>query len=90
MKKRNNVDHGTFFTLDNGSFNKAIRTKDGIITPSDLAKYDNLNAGGGGNFLYIRSRTNQTPKFRSDTIPTPNIRTVNSESYKKGYPLVNE
>lgn len=90
MKLRNHADHGTFFTLDNGSFNKAIRTTDQKITTKDLIGYDRLNAGGGGNFLYIASRNNPVPKFRSDTIPTPNIRTIDSESYKKGFPLVNE
>lgn len=90
MKLRNHTDHGTFYTLDNGSFNKAIRTMDQKITSKDLIGYDRLNAGGGGNFLYISRRNTSTPKFRSDTIPTPNIRTINSDSYKSGHPLTNE
>lgn len=89
MKKRNKVDHGTFYTLDNGSFNRGLRTFNGEFTSKNLRDYDNLNAGGG-NFLYIKSRVNPTPKFRSDTIWTPNIRTVNSESYKRGHGLTNE
>lgn len=89
MKKRNKADHGTFYTLDNGSFNRGLRTYNGQFTSRDLRKYDNLNAGGG-NFLYIKERVTPTPKFRSDTIWTPNIRTVNDESYKKGHGLTNE
>lgn len=89
MKKRNKADHGTFYTLDNGSFNRGLRTFNGQFTSQDLQKYDNLNAGGG-NFLYIKDRVTPTPKFRSDTIWTPNVRTVNDESYKKGHRLVNE
>lgn len=89
MKKRNKTDHGTFYTLDNGSFNRGLRTFNKQFTSQDLRNYDNLNAGGG-NFLYIKDRVNPTPKFRSDTIWTPNIRTVNDESYKKGHGLTNE
>jgi hypothetical protein len=40
------------FTLDNGSYNLGIRTKDKKITSSDLKEYDNLNSSGG-NFLYL-------------------------------------
>lgn len=89
MKKRNKTDHGTFYTLDNGSFNRGLRTFNGKFTSQDLRNYDNLNAGGG-NFLYIKNRVAPTPKFRSDTIWTPNVRTTNDESYKKGHGLVNE
>lgn len=89
MKKRNGVDHGTFYTLDNGSFNRGLRTYNQQITSNDLRRYDDLNSGGG-NFLYLQSRKAPVPQFRSDTIWTPNIRTVNDESYKKGHGLVNE
>lgn len=90
MKKRNNATYGTFYTLDNGSYNRGLRTVDGKFTTADLQKYDSQNRGNSGNFLYITGKNNPVPKFRSDTIFTPNIRTVNSESYKKGYPLTNE
>jgi hypothetical protein len=36
MKKRNNVDRGTFYTLDNGSFNIGLRTIDKKLTAEDL------------------------------------------------------
>lgn len=89
MKKRNKADHGTFYTLDNGSFNRGLRTYNKQFTSSDLAKYDALNSTGG-NFLYIKDKVTPTPKFRSDTVWTPNVRTVNDESYKKGHSLTNE
>ena len=87
MKKRNHATYGTFFTLDNGSYNRGLRTYDKRFTPQDLADYDEQHRYGGGNFLYITGNAN---KFSSDTIPTPNVRTVNSDSYKKGFPLNNE
>ena len=90
MKHRNNATYGTFYTLDNGSYNRGLRTIDGKFTTADLEAYDKQNRGNSGNFLYITGRNNPAPKFRSDTVPTPNIRTVDSESYKKGFPLVNE
>lgn len=89
MKKRNNAQYGTFYTLDNGSFNRGLRTFNQRLTTQDLKRYDNLNAGGG-NFLYLKERLQPRQVFRSDTIWTPNVRTVNDESYKKGHGLVNE
>lgn len=53
MKKRNHADRGTFYALDNGSYNSGLRTYDGVINSRDLKKYDNLNTSGG-NFLYIK------------------------------------
>lgn len=85
MKKRHNVDYVTFYTLDNGSYNRGLRTKDKKMTAADLKSYDNQN-NGGGNFMYILNQDG----YPSDTIMTPNIRTENDESYKKGHPLVNE
>lgn len=89
MKKRNKADHGTFYTLDNGSFNRGFRTYNRVLTSKDLRKYDQLNSGGG-NFLYLRRKKAPVQAFRSDTIWTPNVRTVNDESYKKGHSLQNE
>ncbi|MEE0040990.1 MAG: hypothetical protein UFE79_01735 [Catenibacterium sp.] len=40
MKKRNKTDHGTFYTLDNGSFNRGFRTYNRVLTSKDLRKYD--------------------------------------------------
>lgn len=53
MKKRNNTDRGTFYTLDNGTYARAIRTYDSKLTYDDLKDYDLQNTGGG-NFLYIK------------------------------------
>lgn len=89
MKKRNKADHGTFYTLDNGSFNRGFRTYNRVLTSKDLRKYDELNSGGG-NFLYLQRKKAPIQAFRSDTIWTPNVRTVNDESYKKGHGLQNE
>ena len=57
MKKRNNADYGTFYTLDNGTYNKGLRTYDQKFTSEDLKQYDTLN-NGGGNFLYITGENN--------------------------------
>lgn len=89
MKKRNKTNHGTFYTLDNGSFNRGFRTYNGVLTSKDLRNYDELNSGGG-NFLYLRRKKAPAQAFRSDTIWTPNVRTINDESYKKGHGLQNE
>lgn len=87
MKKRQHTDHGTFYTLDNGSYNKALRTRSGKITKADLENYDRKNVSGG-NFLYLDGA--KSDKFPIDTVLTPNIRTEQDESYKKGHPLINE
>lgn len=90
MKHRNNATYGTFYVLDNGSYNRGLRTIDGRFTTKDLQAYDKQNRGSSGNFLYITGKSNPTNKFRSDTILTPNIRTINSDSYKSGHSLTNE
>lgn len=90
MKHRNGATYGTFYILDNGSYNRGLRTIDGKFTTADLQAYDRQNRGTSGNFLYITGRNNPASKFKSDTIFTPNIRTVDSESYKNGHPLTNE
>lgn len=87
MKERQGTDHGTFYTLDNGSFNKALRTYDKKLTSADLSNYDKKNSGGG-NFLYLLEGE-KPMQFPQDTVLTPNIRTEQSESYKKGHPLQN-
>lgn len=59
-------------TLDNGSYNLGIRTKDKKITVKDLKEYDNLN-NSGGNFLYLMldkptsGNTSFKPKSLEDT-----------------------
>ncbi len=87
MKKRQNVDYGIFYTLDNGSYNRGLRTYDKTFTTKDLRNYDEQNSGDSGNFMYIKDNYQ---KFPSDTVLTPNIRTKDSESYKKGHSDVNE
>lgn len=89
MKKRNGVRSATFYTLDNGTYAKGIRTYNQRITSNDLREYDRVNSTGG-SFLYIKNRVPKYNTFRSDTILTPNIRTINSKSYKEGHPTVNE
>lgn len=89
MKKRNNAEYGTFYTLDNGSYNRGLRTYDSKFTEQDLKEYDRQNAGGG-NFLYVKDKKIQQDQYPSDTIWTPNVRTVEDESYKKGHDIVNE
>lgn len=87
MKDRQKEDYGIFYTLDNGSYNRGLRTYDKKFTKSDLQNYDQQNTGDSGNFLYIKGNYS---KFPSDTVFTPNIRTKESESYKKGHSDTNE
>lgn len=86
IKKRHGANSVLMYTLDAGSYNRGLRTYDKIISAQDQINYDNQN-NGGGNFMYLLDSNNVFP---SDTINTPNIRTKDSESYKKGHPLVNE
>lgn len=87
MKERQGVDYGIFYTLDNGSYNRALRTYDGRFTAGDLQAYDRQNSGNSGNFLYITGRIPDI--FEQDTVWTRNIRTEKDESYQKGHPLQN-
>lgn len=85
IKKRHGVKTVRMYTLDNGSYNRGLRTKNRVLSASDLQAYDNQN-NGGGNFMYLLDNKG----FSTDTVATPNIRTKESESYKKGHGLVNE
>lgn len=87
MKRRNGVDSGYFYTLDNGTFATGLRTGNKKFTERDLRLYDRENTGGG-NLMYITGT--QSDKFPSDTVWTPHIRTTESDSYKKGHGLINE
>jgi hypothetical protein len=87
LKKRNNSEFVDVYTLDNGSYNLGLRTKNKTIDAHQQQRYDALNAGGG-HFLYIKDKAYNI--FPSDTILTPNVRTEQSESFKKGHGLVNE
>lgn len=85
LKTRHGVESVKIYTLDNGSYNRGLRTRNKKLTAKDLQAYDNQNRGGG-NFMYLLNGN----AFTTDTVTTPNIRTVNSESYKQGHPLTNE
>ena len=85
IKKRHGVKTVRMYTLDNGSYNRGLRTKNRVLSTSDLQAYDNQN-NGGGNFMYLLDNKG----FSTDTVATPNIRTKKSESYKKGHGLINE
>lgn len=87
MKKRQHKDYGIFYILDNGSYNRGLRTYDKKFKKIDLQKYDAQNRGGGG-FLYIKEKLPN--KFDEEFFKTPNIRTKESEFYKKGFSLINE
>lgn len=89
LKQEFGSDYVTLYTLDNGSYNRGLRTYDGKFTTKDLKQYDSQN-NGGGNFLYIMGNANRPMQFTSDTVRTPNIRTENDNSYKLGHGLTNE
>lgn len=85
IKTRHGARTVRMYTLDNGSYNRALRTRNRILSKSDLQAYDNQN-NGGGNFMYLLDNKG----FSTDTVATPNVRTKESESYKKGHSTVNE
>ena len=85
LKERNKVPYVTFYSLDNGTFNRGLRMNDNKFTSSDLRAHDQKN-NGGGNFMYLLPQQNV---FYSDTTKTSNIRTMSDESYRKGHPLQN-
>ena len=71
-------------TMDNGTYNTGLRTKNHILSAQDLRTYDSRNRGGG-NFFYIIDK----PEYSQSYQQTPNVRTTESDSYKKGHPLQN-
>lgn len=84
-------------TLDNGSYAMGLRNKSQKITAQELKDYQGSNTTGSA-FLYLQPGnytrgTNQAApqtQFRDVQMNTPNIRTKNDESFKKGHPLTNE
>lgn len=48
-----------FYEVDNGSYNRGLRTYDGVYTSNDLEIYDAQNVGsaGGGHFFYFIPET---------------------------------
>lgn len=53
MKKRHKAKYVESYQLDNGTFNKAIRTRNGILDSETLRMYD-LQNETGGNGLYLK------------------------------------
>ena len=84
-------------TLDNGSYAMGLRNKNQKITAAELKDYQGYNTSGSA-FLYLKPGnytrgTNEAApqtQFRDVPMNTPNIRTKNDESFKKGHPLTNE
>lgn len=75
------------YTLDNGSYVRALRTYNKSIDRDQLKAYDLQNTGGG-NFAYLDG--NPKNSYKETIYQTPNIRTKDDESFKKGHPIVNE
>jgi hypothetical protein len=84
-------------TLDNGSYAMGLRNKNQKITAQELRDYQSSNSTGSA-FLYLkpgnytRGTNTAAPQtqFRDVQMNTPNIRTKNDESFKKGHSLTNE
>ena len=73
------------YTLDNGSYNRALRTYDKKINPDDLKKYDWQNKNGGGNFLYTKSESSKNNTFKSDDL-FEKLKIKTEADLKKLYP----
>ena len=54
MKKRHKADYVEAYIEDNGTFNKAIRTFNGVLDSETQRMYDEQNSPVGGNGLYIK------------------------------------
>lgn len=86
IKEQGYVD---VYTLDNGSYVRALRTFNKNISKEDLKSYYRLNKGGG-NFAFIRKERNKSNAYPENIYDSPNVRTKDDPSYKKGHPLINE
>jgi hypothetical protein len=79
-------------TLDNGSYAMGYRTKKGNITEQELRDYQGSNRTGSA-FLYLKpgdySTDSSEKKYKDVAMTTPNIRTEQDDSFKKGHPLKN-
>ena len=91
LKEQYNLPYLSTFTLDNGSYNRGLRTRDEVLNSSDLHWYDKQNHGDSGNFLYLIPRS-QSTQFKSDsTFYNRSLaRTEQDASYQSGHPLQNE
>jgi N-acetyl-anhydromuramyl-L-alanine amidase AmpD len=85
-------------TLDNGSYAMGLRNKNQKITAKELRDYQGANTTGSA-FLYLQpgnytrsTNKNSAPQaqFKDVQMTTPNIRTQNDESFRKGHSLTNE
>ena len=54
MKQRHKADYVEAYIEDNGTFNKAIRTFNGVLDSETQRMYDEQNSPVGGNGLYIK------------------------------------
>lgn len=54
MKKRHKAEYVEAYIEDNGTFNKAIRTFNGVLDSETQRMYDEQNSPVGGNGLYIK------------------------------------
>lgn len=91
LKEQYNLPYLNIFTLDNGSYNRGLRTRDKVLTSNDLYWYDSQNNGDSGNFLYLIPKSQPT-QFKSDsTFYNRGLaRTEQDASYQSGHPLQNE
>lgn len=54
-KKENNLDVVNYIMLDNGSYSKGYRKKNGKMTEADWRSYDNQNTSGGSG-IYLKGK----------------------------------
>lgn len=55
FKKDNKLASVRLIFLDNGSYNRGLRTRDGVIRKNDWSVHDHSNEGGGAGFYYYGS-----------------------------------
>lgn len=77
------------YTLDNGTYSRGLSFNDKKFTKDRLKSYDNENTAGG-NGLYIINSSKPATKFKTEFYETPNVRTKEDDSYKKGNSLKNK
>jgi hypothetical protein len=89
---KGNAPYLEAWTLDNGTYSRGLSYKDGKLTPERLKKYDNENTSGGSGLYILDYKAPVTKnKYQESYVKnSPNVRTVNSESYRSGRPLKNE
>lgn len=82
IKKRHGAKTVRMYTLDNGTYNRALRTKNRIISASDLQAYDNLNSSGG-SFMYLLNNKNINTDASTNKIDYEKIINILSKSKRK-------